>query len=144
MNCLIWNYRGLGNLRTRKELGDMIRAKDPSVLFLAETLGDEARLDIVQRSINYEHKWIVPKEGREGGLVLFWKSTVNLEVIDSSQYYINTWIDRGSEHKWRFTSFYGEPDTSKRTEAWDSLRALNHHPQTPWLCAGDFNELTRQ
>ena len=84
MNCLIWNYRGLGNLRTRKELGDMIRAKDPSVLFLAETLGDEARLDIVQRSINYEHKWIVPKEGREGGVVLFWKSTVNLEVIDSS------------------------------------------------------------
>ena len=69
---------------------------------------------------------------------------MNLEVIDSSQYYIDTWIDRGSEHEWRFTSFYGEPDTSKRTEAWDNLRALNHHPQTPWLCAGDFNELTRQ
>ena len=113
-------------------------------MFLAKTLADEARLHTVQRSIDYEHKWVVPKEGRGGGLVLFWKATVKLEVIDSSQYYIDTWIDRGSEHEWRFTVFYGEPDTSKRIEAWDSLRALNCHPQTPWLCAGDFNELTRQ
>ena len=48
MNCLAWNYRGLGNLRTGKELVEIIRAKDPSVLFLAETLTDEARLDTVQ------------------------------------------------------------------------------------------------
>lgn len=33
---------------------------------------------------------------------------------------------------------------SRRVEAWDSLRSLNHHPNIPWLCAGDFNELTRQ
>ncbi|KAL0010115.1 hypothetical protein SO802_005223 [Lithocarpus litseifolius] len=144
MNCLVWNCRGLGNLRTGKELGDLIWPKDPSVVFLAETLAEEARLDTVQRSIDYEHKWVVPKEGRGGGLVLFWKSTVNLEVIDSSQYYIDTWIDRGSEHEWRFTGFYGELDTSRRVEAWDSLRTLNHHPQISWLCAGDFNELTRQ
>ena len=29
-------------------------------------------------------------------------------------------------------------------EAWDSPHSLNHHPNIPWLCAGDFNELTRQ
>ena len=69
MNCLVWNFRGLGNLRTGKELGDMIWAKDPSILFLAETLADDVRLDTVQRSINYEHKWVVLKEGRGGGLV---------------------------------------------------------------------------
>ena len=45
---LAWNYRRLGNLHIGKELGDMIRAKDPSVVFLVETLADEARLDIVQ------------------------------------------------------------------------------------------------
>ena len=53
-------------------------------MFLAETLADEARLDTMKRSIDFEHKWVVPKEVRGGGLVLFWKSTVNLEVIDSS------------------------------------------------------------
>ncbi|XP_065632266.1 rRNA biogenesis protein RRP5 [Quercus suber] len=99
---------GLGNLRTGKELGNMIWAKDPSVVLLAETLVDESRLDTVQRSIDYEHKWVVLKEGRGGGLILFWKSTVNLEVVDSSQYYIDTWIDRGSEHEWRFTGDFNE------------------------------------
>ena len=69
---------------------------------------------------------------------------MKLEVIDSSQYYIDTWIDKGSDNEWRFIGFYGEPDTSKRIKAWDGLRSLNHHPQIPWLCAGDFNELTWQ
>ena len=77
--------------------------------------------------------------GHGGGLVLFWKATVNLVVIDSSKYYIETWIEKDSPNKWRFTGFYGEPDTSRRSEAWDSLRSLNHHLDIPWLCAGDFN-----
>ena len=32
----------------------------------------------------------------------------------------------------------------RRIEAWDSLRSLNHNPNIPWLCVGDFNEITRQ
>ena len=71
MNCLAWNYRGLGNLHTRKELVEIIRAKDPFVVFLAETLTDEARLNTVQRNIEFDHRWVVQREGRGGGLVLF-------------------------------------------------------------------------
>ena len=47
MNLRIWNCRGLGILRTGKELGNIIRAKNPFVMFIAETLADEARLDQV-------------------------------------------------------------------------------------------------
>ena len=144
MNCLIWNCRGLGNLRTRKELGDIIWAKDPSVVFIAETLADDARLDMIQANLGFEHKWVVPRVGHGGGLVLFWRSSVNLVVMDSSNYYIDTWIDKGTSNKWRFTGFYGEPETSRWSEAWDSLRTLNHHPKVPWMYAGDFNEIIRQ
>ena len=69
MSCLVWNCRGLGNLRTGRELVELIRAKDPSVLFLAETLTDEARLEFIQNSINFDHRWVVPKVGCSGGLV---------------------------------------------------------------------------
>ena len=24
------------------------------------------------------------------------------------------------------------------------MRTLNHHPDVPWMCAGDFNEIIRQ
>nr|XP_023893774.1 uncharacterized protein LOC112005708 [Quercus suber] len=64
MNLLVWNCRGLGNLRTKKELGNIIREKDPSVMFLAETWADEARLDRVLHNINFDHKW--EERGRTG------------------------------------------------------------------------------
>ena len=59
MSCLSWNYHELGNLHTRKELVEIIRAKDLFVVFLAETLTDDARLDTVQRNIEFDHRWVV-------------------------------------------------------------------------------------
>ena len=41
-------------------------------------------------NFDYEHKWIVPKEGRGGGLALLWKSSINVSVEDSSKYFIDT------------------------------------------------------
>ena len=76
MNLLVWNCRGLGNLRTEKELRNIIGAKDPSIVFLAETWADEARLDRVLHNINFNHKWEVPRGRRGGGLALFWKRDV--------------------------------------------------------------------
>ena len=90
MICIVWNCRGLGNLRTGKELGEIIRAKDPSVMFIAKTLAEEAKLDTIQQNLEFENKWVVPTMGHSGGLVLFWKASINLVVTDSSKYYIDT------------------------------------------------------
>ena len=56
MNLRIWNCRGLGILHTGKELGNIIRAKNPFVMFIAETLADEARLDRVVQEIEVQDK----------------------------------------------------------------------------------------
>ena len=45
---------------------------------------------------------------------------------------------------YRFTRFYGNPDTSKRDESWDLMRHLKPFSPRPWLCVGDFNEITEQ
>ena len=74
MNLLFWNCRGLGNLRIEKELVSILRAKDPSVVFIAETWADEARLERTLSNINFDQKWVVPRTTRGGGLVLFWKN----------------------------------------------------------------------
>ena len=42
---------------------------------------------------------------------------------------------------WRFTGFYGKPDTQKRKESWDLLCLLNRRFDLPWLYAEDFNEI---
>ena len=94
MSCLAWNCCGLGNLRTGRELVKIIRAKDPAVVFLAETLTDDARLEVIQRSIGFDHRWVVPRVGRGGGLVLYWKASINLTVEGSDKYYIDAVIDK--------------------------------------------------
>ena len=85
-------------------------------MFIAETLVDEARLDTIQQNKDFENKWVVLRVGHGGGLVIFWKASIYLVVLDSSKYYIDTWINRGSPNEWRFTRFYGELDTSRQGE----------------------------
>ena len=48
MSFLVWNCRGLGNHLVVQELVVVVQAKAPSVVFLDETLADEARLDYVK------------------------------------------------------------------------------------------------
>ena len=37
MNCISWNCRGLRNPQRVRELSDLVRAKDPNLVFLMET-----------------------------------------------------------------------------------------------------------
>ena len=123
---------------------EIIRAKDLTVVFLVKTLIDDARLEFVQRSIGFDHRWIVPRVGKGGGLVLYWKASINLKVEDSDRYYVDAVIDKNTENEWKLTGFYGELDITRRHEAWAKLRALNSRPKKPWLCYRDFIEIIRQ
>ena len=58
MSFIVWNCRELGNLRTGKELEVVIRAKDPSVVFITETWVDEARLKEIQQQIDFENLFL--------------------------------------------------------------------------------------
>ena len=100
MSLLLWKCRGLGNPRTKNELVRLIQAKDPSVVFRAETWADEARLDRTLSKINFDQKWVLPRLNRGGGLVLFWKNSINIDVVDSHRYYIDTIINGNTENAW--------------------------------------------
>ena len=68
MSILIWNYCGLGNPCIGKELGDLVRAKDPSIVFIAETWADEARLKFLKNSLFFDEMFVVPRINRGGVL----------------------------------------------------------------------------
>ena len=119
-------------------------AKDPSVVFLAETWTDEARLIFIQDCLKFKHRFIAPRRNKSGGLVMYWKEEFDLTIETFSKNHIDATICKNKEGEWRFTGFYGESDTQLRHEAWAHLRNLKTRSQAPWLCAGDFNEVTKQ
>ena len=53
------------------ELAELVKAKDPSIVFLVETWADEARLKDAKRKIQFENMFVSPRTTRGGGLVLF-------------------------------------------------------------------------
>lgn len=59
-----------------------------------------------------------------------------------SIHHIDVWVRSGlGENAWRFTGFYGWPETHNRHLSWELLAELAGQGQEPWVCAGDFNEI---
>ena len=143
MSILCWNCRGLRNRQTVQELGDLVRAQDSSVMFLAETWLDEFRLVGLRDSLRFGHHHGVARVSCGGGLVLFWKKDFDLQVMSSSLNHIDALINRGKENVWRFTSFYRILETQLCWKSWDLLKELNNRFSVPWLCGGDFNEILK-
>ena len=111
MSLLCWNYRGFGNPKTDQELGDLIWTQDPSVVFLAETWLTKAWLEEIRARYKFGGMNEVSREGRGGGVVLFWKKGCDILVDTFSPNHIDAIVNKGKDEEWRFTVFYGEPDT---------------------------------
>ena len=141
MSCLSWNCRGLGNPQTEDELVALVTTKDPIIVFLMETKVEKFLLDRIGRRIHFANLFLVPRVNSGGGLALFWKSDVDASVQTSSECHIDAIINQGADDAWRFTGFYGDPETASRENSWDLLRSLSHRHNLPWLCMGDFNEI---
>ena len=101
-------------------------------MFLAETWADEARLKEVQRNIKFDNLFYVERNHRGGGgLALYWKNSMDVNIDSFSKYHIDSIINKGNKEAWRFTGFYGEPATHLRIEAWNKLRLLNTKHNLP-------------
>ena len=112
----------------------MVRAQDPTVVFLAETWLVEARLGEIRDKLEMGNYFGVSKVTLGGELALFWKNGVELEVESSSLNHIDVSINKGKDDGWRFTGFYRAPETQRRMESWNLMRDLYGRFRVSWLC----------
>ena len=144
MNILSWNCRGLGNLRTIRDLCLLIKEKRPSLVFLMETKLRSKKMDLIRCKLGFNNLFVVDCVGKGGGLALFWKEDIIVDIQNFSPRHIHGIVTSTtplSTHKWKFTGFYGQPDVARRHEGWDILKHLANFNPEPWLCIGDFNEV---
>ena len=142
MNALCWNCWGIGNPRIVYMLRDYVRRWTPYLVFLVETKVKHKHMEKIKFSLGFSNGLIVPNRGRSGGLALFWSTDVNLEIKSYSQYHIDATItEQDSNFIWRFTGFYGHPESNLRKDSWKLPSYLNNQFSLPWFCCGDFNEI---
>lgn len=102
-------------------------------------------MEILRVKLGFEGMFVVDPIGRSGGLGLFWKEKDILEIQNYSRMHINAVVKTGEgTSEWKLTSFYGQPDWTKRQESWSLLRHLKQFSPSPWLCIGDYNEIMDQ
>ncbi|XP_030964343.1 uncharacterized protein LOC115985543 [Quercus lobata] len=147
MSTLSWNCRGLGNHRIVQALRSTVEKEVPILVFLMETKiprKQQHKMKEIQNSIGFTQGLIVPSEGQSGGLALLWKPETFVNIKGYSKWFIDAEVICGNvQGSWRFTGFYGQPDTSKREETWQILESFGHSNVLPWLCIGDYNEILR-
>ena len=75
MNLLAWNCRGLENCRVVDELGDIVHAQDPRIVFLSETWSTKDQMEHIRDKLDFDGLFTILNDGRGGGLELLWKAT---------------------------------------------------------------------
>lgn len=141
MNFLVWNCQGIANRRTRHALKLLIQKHQVHLVFLSETHCTRSQHGTLPRALGLPHIAHFDRVNRAGGLALLWDDSLVVSVRQVEYFFIDIDINTSGVDSWRFTGFYGHPDTGQRHFSWDLLRSLVDLGIDRWLVAGDFNEL---
>ena len=95
MNCISWNCRGLGQTRAVLELTELVKKHSPTMVFLMETRAKDDFLKRLCTKLQFDKWFIVPRINTGGGLVLYWKSEIDLHVLNSTPTFIDAVVNPG-------------------------------------------------
>lgn len=113
----------------------------PDVMFLMETKNQDSYVSHIFDSLKYQYKFTIPPLGLSGGLALFWKDEVELEILSSSPHFIDTKISSYGKLTSFVTFIYGEPQQENRGQFWDHISLLGAGRDDAWLLTGDLNDI---
>jgi hypothetical protein len=121
------NCRGLGNEPAVQALLEVQRQCYPQVFFLSETHLDVYPAECLRRRLKMDFKTVQRSDGRKGGVILFWKREVNVQLLFSAPTFIDVKVIE-SDKQWRFTGIYGEFRWQDKHLTWQRMRGLkdNH------------------
>ena len=89
-------------------------------------------METVKYRLGFSNGLIMPSWGRRGGFALLWSRDTNLEIKSFSDHHIDAIITESSNgFLWRFTGFYGHPETHLREESWKFFSLLNSQFNIP-------------
>ncbi|CAB4283256.1 unnamed protein product [Prunus armeniaca] len=142
MSHLSWNCRGLGRALTVQKLRELIRSHAPSMVFLMETKQNNHRVSMLRRQLGFFKGFCVDLVGLAGGLTLWWRPEVDVEILASNKNLIDTIVkNRDDGTHYRFSWIYGPSYREEKLIFWANLANFALVNSPPWLYIGDLNEI---
>ena len=89
MILLAWNCRGLAQAESKRSLKAIVNKICPDLLFLSEVKISSNRVKALLYSLGFYKLECVEPRGLKGGIILGWKSGVDVEIVMSNDNMIN-------------------------------------------------------
>lgn len=103
----------------------------PEVLFIMKTKHKRKILVDLQEWLGYERVFTVNPVGFNGGLAVFWKSNVDIEVKYAYKHLINLQVQFG-EHMFFVSCVYGHPVKEFIPMVWERISRIGIHRMEHW------------
>ncbi|XP_075633853.1 uncharacterized protein LOC142606375 [Castanea sativa] len=136
MSLFAWNCRGLGSSLAVRILTYEVKAKDPTLVFLAEMKAGVSRMKGIQWKLEHMQGLSSPTMVGVGALHCYGKRAPTLDLRATRTHMLMWWFTACSPRT------HGvPPDSSKRDISWKLLDALRNQCDMPWVVFGDFNKI---
>jgi hypothetical protein len=103
----------MGGAATVRELRDLARRYSPSIMCVVETQLHKNRVERLSRSLGFDHGFAISSSSRSGGLGLFWKDGIKIEVLPYSRYHLDAIVSEQGLEDWRLTVVYGDAQVTQ-------------------------------
>ncbi|KAF3951928.1 hypothetical protein CMV_022471 [Castanea mollissima] len=108
-----------------RALKALIREESLDVVFLAESKSKSRKIEKIRSRIGFVDKYCVDPVGKSGGLAIFWKAGVDLEIVYSNKNVIASLVySDPPSSPWLFLLIYGPPHVNGMARFWKCLEDL--------------------
>ncbi len=113
------------------------------MLFVTETKIKAPKVDRLRLSMGFAKSFCMENVGKAGGLALFWKLGVDLEMVLSNKNCIAALIySNPPETPWLLIGVHGPPYLALRRKFWRLIEEIIEGFSGHWLLIGDLNSIS--
>ncbi|CAL5371297.1 unnamed protein product [Camellia sinensis] len=145
MNVMLWNCQGASNKIFRRNFRELVRLHHPNVVALFETKVFFSSIGLFFNHLGFTTSTIVDPVGRVGGIWLIWDpSQVSVSAHVANSQVIQAIVKRENYEDWVLATVYASLNIGMRQNLWNELENSANTIGSPWLVAGNFNDIMGQ